>query len=115
MKKKEVEVATNVSSGAEKVETVEKKVKKTRKNDTAKGDAAMGDSVKKSTAEIKESPAEKEHKAAQERVEHALEKRKSKNARKRAGRTERGWRGISAIFFLKKNVGIIVKTLDRHI
>ena len=73
MKKKEVEVATNVSSGAEKVETVEKKVKKTRKNDTAKGDAAMGDSVKKSTAEIKESPAEKEHKAAQERVEHALE------------------------------------------
>ena len=85
MKKKEVEVATNVSSGAEKVETVEKKVKKTRKNDTAKGDAAMGDSVKKSTAESKESPAEKEHKAAQERVEHALEKKekKAKKAKKK--------------------------------
>ena len=57
MKKKETEIATNVSSGAEKVEVVEKEMKKSRgegvqkktKTVTAKGDAALGDSTKKET------------------------------------------------------------------
>lgn len=90
MKKKEVEVATNVSSGAEKVETVEKKVKKTHKDNTAKGDAAMGDSVKSVTVERKESvadkesPADKESRAARARVERALEKKAKKEKKKQA-------------------------------
>lgn len=85
MKKKEVEVATNVSSGAEKVETVEKKVQKTRKDDTAKGDAAMGDSVKSVTVEGEtQSPADKESRAAQARVERALEKKAKKEKKKQA-------------------------------
>lgn len=90
MKKKEVEVATNVSSGAEKVETVEKKVKKTGREDTAKGDAAMGDSVKSVTIERKESPddkenpADKESRAAQARVERALEKKAKKEKKRQA-------------------------------
>ncbi len=73
-KKKEVEIATNVSSGAEKVEVVEKKVKK-----SAKGDAALGDSVK---AE-KRDAQDKESKAANERVERALKKREEKEAKKK--------------------------------
>ncbi len=91
MKKKEVEIATNVSSGAEKVEVVEKEVKKTRKNSekTAKGDAALGDSArsekinaKKMNAETSGSPAEKESKAAKARVEIALKKKEEKEKRK---------------------------------
>ena len=58
MKKKETEIATNVSSGAEKVEVVEKEIKKDRESGSskarvksvksAKGDAALGDSVNRS-------------------------------------------------------------------
>ena len=93
MKKKETEIATNVSSGAEKVEVVEKRVKKSRKNNsvkTAKGDAALGDSVqqsekvsaKKVNAMTSGSPAEKESEAAKARVELAIKKKEEKAKRK---------------------------------
>ncbi len=80
MKKKEVEIATNVSSGAEKVEVVEKKVKK-----SAKGDAAMGDSV---NAE-KRASKDKESEAANERVQRALRKKEEKEKRKSKKMSER--------------------------
>ncbi len=73
-KKKEVEVATNVSSGAEKVEVVEKKVKK-----SAKGDAALGDSVNAEKRNVQD----RESKAANERVERALKKKEEKEAKKK--------------------------------
>ncbi len=99
MKKKETKIAVNQSSGAEKVETVEKEVKNgtqkrtaTKSVKTAKGDAALGDSVKaeKENAKISGSPAEKESAAAKTRVEAALKrkeaqaKRKEERAKKRA-------------------------------
>ena len=88
MKKKETEIATNVSSGAEKVEIVEKEIKK--KSASAKGDAALGDSVKqtkrvsakKVNARSSGSQAEKESEAAKARVEHALKKKEEKQKRK---------------------------------
>lgn len=107
MKKKETKIATNVSSGAEKVEAVEKEVKKSQnagtktaetkkvKSTVAKGDAALGDSAK-STPVIKEekisakkvnaqssgSKAEKESAAAKARVEEAMKKKEEKEKRK---------------------------------
>lgn len=86
MKKKETEIATNVSSGAEKVQTIEKEVKQTRKNGekkktatvktvSAKGDSALGDSTQK---------AEKESKAAKRRVEMAIKKKEAEAKRKEA-------------------------------
>ncbi len=76
MKKKEVKIATNQSSGAEKVEVVEKQIKSREK--TAKGDAALGDSAKQKNSEISGSPAERESEAAKERVERALKKKEEK-------------------------------------
>ncbi len=81
MKKKEIEIATNVSSGAEKVQTVEKEIKKSRdggtkktvKSVSAKGDSALGDSTKK---------AEKESEAAKKRVEAAIKKKEAEAKRK---------------------------------
>lgn len=109
MKKKETEIATNVSSGAEKVETIEKEIKKSRGNGTkkksatvktvsAKGDSALGDSTaqkesvnaKKMNAQMNSEKAEKESEAAKKRVKEALKKkeeaakRKEERARKRA-------------------------------
>ncbi len=101
MKKKETKIAVNQSSGAEKVETVEKEVKngtqkrtatKSVKTQPAKGDAALGDSVKaeKVNAQSSGSPAEKESAAAKARVEAALKrkeaqaKQKEERAKKRA-------------------------------
>lgn len=112
MKKKETEIATNVSSGAEKVEVVEKEIKKARKDSgakktttvkstktaSAKGDAALGDSTKKeekinakqTNATLSSQKAEAESKAAKERVQVALKKkeeqakRKEEKAKKRA-------------------------------
>lgn len=95
MKKKETEIATNVSSGAEKVEIVERKiqneganVKKTSavkrvKEESAKGDAALGDSVNVKTEPKKSDNAEKENKAASARVKKALEKKKGDSERKK--------------------------------
>ena len=102
MKKKETEIATNVSSGAEKVEVVEKEIKKAREGSgskttvktvkSAKGDAALGDSVKNSekvsakkiNAQSSGSPAEKESEKAKARVELALKKKEEKAKRKEA-------------------------------
>ena len=114
MKKKETEIATNVSSGAEKVEVVEKEIKKARgegvkkkttstKTVSAKGDAALGDSTpkeekvnaKQMNAQMSSQRAEKESKAAKERVQRALKrkeeqaKRKEERAKRRAERAEK--------------------------
>ncbi len=92
---KEKKIATNKSSGAEKVEIIERKkqngaktmLKATVKTEkqTAKGEAAMGGetqkteriSAKKINTESAGSKAEQESKAAKERVERALEKKKT--------------------------------------
>ena len=101
MKKQETKIGVNQSSGSEKVETVEKEVKKgaqkrtatkTVKTQTAKGDSALGDSVKaeKVNAQQSGSSAEKESAAAKARVEAALKrkeaqaKRKEERAKKKA-------------------------------
>ena len=125
--KKETKIATNVSSGAEKVETVEKEIKKTqnekptvrkevnKKVETkAKGDAALGDSVKEKTsakeginakklnAQTSGGKAEKESAAAKARVELALkkkeekEKRKEERAKKRAEKQAQRKKKIAA-------------------
>ena len=104
MKKKETEIATNVSSGAEKVEVVEKEMKKSRgegvqkktKTVTAKGDAALGDSTKKETPvnakkvneQMSSRKAEAESEAAKKRVELAL-KRKEAQAKRKAEKLAR--------------------------
>ena len=103
MKKKETEIATNVSSGAEKVEVVEKEIKKARKDSgvkkattvkstkaaSAKGDAALGDSTKKEKVNAKQTnatlssqKAEAESQAAKERVQVALKKKEEQAKRK---------------------------------
>ncbi len=103
MKKKTTEISINESSGAEKVERIEKEqdgekksVKKTtaRKNESARGDAAMGDSANKTATEIKranarstDGKAEKESEQAKARVEAALE-RKEKQQKNKALRKE---------------------------
>ena len=96
MKKKETEIATNVSSGAEKVETVEKELKKSQGNTkakttvktvktaSAKGDSALGDSAKQKTEKEVGHRAEKESEAAKARVERALKKKKAEAERKEA-------------------------------
>lgn len=88
MKKKETEIATNVSSGAEKVKTIEKEVKKSRDGGTkktvktvsAKGDSALGDSTQK---------AEKESAAAKKRVEAAIKKKEAEIKRQEAREKKR--------------------------
>ena len=104
MKKKETEIATNVSSGAEKVEVVEKEVKKARadgvkkkttKTVSAKGDAALGDSTKKEepvnakkvNEQMSSRRAEAESEAAKARVQLAL-KRKEAQAKRKAERAK---------------------------
>lgn len=98
MKKEEKEIAVNKSSGAEKVEKIEKKTgakgKTTRKTvaktakaptpETAKGEAALGSAKK---AEVSEK-ASRETKAAKARVDRALAKKK-KAAEKKAAREKR--------------------------
>lgn len=107
MKKKETEIATNVSSGAEKVEVVEKEIKKSRgegtkkkmtstKTVSAKGDAALGDSTQKEekvnakqmNAQMSSRRAEAESEAAKERVKLAL-KKKEEQAKRREARAKR--------------------------
>ncbi len=100
MKKKTTEISINASSGAEKVEKIEKEkgkplqkqVKKTVKSPTsAQGDAAMGDSakeIKKTNAASTDGKAEKESAAAKARVQAALD-RKQKQAEKKAARKKR--------------------------
>ena len=89
MKKKETEIATNVSSGAEKVKSIEKEIKQTRKDGdkkktetvktvSAKGDAALGDSTPKKAV----SKAERESEAAKRRVQLAIQKKEMEAKRK---------------------------------
>ena len=99
MKKKETEIATNVSSGAEKVEVVEKEIKKARgegvkkkttKTLSAKGDAALGDSTKKEETvnakkvneQMNSRRAEAESEAAKARVQMALKRKEAQAKRK---------------------------------
>ena len=102
MKKEKQEIATNTSSGAEKVETIEKQTvkKKTAKpamaskpreteKVSAKGEAALGAEKKTERVSAKEvnarsagSKAEKESKAAKARVEKALRKKEEKAKKK---------------------------------
>ena len=105
MKKKETKIATNLSSGAEKVEIVEKEVKKARDEGTkkkttktvsAKGDSALGDSTqkeepmnaKKVNEQMSSPRAETESAAAKARVEKAL-KRKEEQAKRKEEREKR--------------------------
>ncbi len=117
MKKETQNIATNMSSGAEKVEKIEKKAEKTapksgksapktvKKQTTAKkttvqaakGDAALGDSkasaketidVKKVNAQSTAGKAEAESAAAKARVQAALKKKEEKE-RKKAERDEK--------------------------
>ncbi len=96
MKKKTTEISINESSGAEKVERIEKEQggkveKKVKKTASAKGAAAMGGAaaeVKKTNAASTDGKAEKESAAAKARVEAALS-RKEKQEAKKAARKER--------------------------
>lgn len=99
MKKETENIATNTSSGAEKVETIQQKTtkkptaaKKTTVKKTvtsAKGEAALGSenkpvSAKKVNAQSSGSKAEKESAAAKARVERAIRKKEEKEKRKAA-------------------------------
>lgn len=104
MKKEKQEIAVNTSSGAEKVETIEKEIKKTGANstakktvkavkETAKGEAALGSekekvNAKKMNAQSTSGKAEKESKAAKARVQAAMKKQEEK-AKKKAAKAER--------------------------
>ena len=114
MKKKTTEIATNTSSGAEKVEKIQKEVKTTPSNKqnqtaekaktikkenieqpsanakrTAKGEAALGNAEKdKNTSQKAENLAKKEASAAKSRVEAALS-RKELQEKRRAERIKR--------------------------
>ncbi len=104
--KKTTEISTNASSGAEKVERIEKekgekvqKKVKTVSPATAKGEAAMGGAtakeVKKANAASTDGKAEKESAAAKARVEAALA-RKEKQAAKKAARKEKAAKKAAA-------------------
>ncbi len=101
MKKKSTEISVNTSSGAEKVENIEKEIKnegeKTVKKSvktvkSAKGNAALGGQaaqkaqsgaeIKKMNAQSTDGKAEKESKDAKARVEKALERKQKQEARK---------------------------------
>ena len=105
MKTKKTEIAVNVSSGAEKVETIEKKtpqksVKVKQTKSTAKGEAALGSKKEKTVKtpktetrkEVKtvatDGKAERESRMAKARVERALHKKEEAEKRKQA-RAER--------------------------
>ena len=80
--KKEIEVATNVSSGAEKVETVKKQVKtKTAAPKRASVKSQEKIDVKKMNAASTDGKAEKESLAAKARVKAALKKKEEKMRR----------------------------------
>ncbi len=102
MKKKTTEISMNTSSGAEKVENIEKEVQKegntvkksvkTTKT-SAKGGAALGghaaekqsgEEIKRVNAQSTDGKAERESKAAKARVEKALERKKAQEERKTA-------------------------------
>ena len=115
MKKKTTEISTNASSGAEKVEVIEKELKKnregtkksevksvakTREEPSAKAEAAVGAeesdykktekiSAKQMNAQSSSGKAEKESAAAKARVEAALKRKEAQQKRKeeRAKRT----------------------------
>ncbi len=105
MKKKKTEISVNVSSGAEKVERIEKEVEadkveqKTVKSakaspaakQSARGEAALGGAaqrVKKQNADSTDGKAERESQAAKARVEAAL-KRKEEQEKRKAARKEK--------------------------
>ncbi len=78
MKKQEKEIAINTSSGAEKVETIEKEVKK-QQNGGKNAPKTATKTTAKTTAKVK-----KENDAAKERVKAAEEKAKAAKAKKEA-------------------------------
>ncbi len=94
MKEEKTKIAKNTSSGAEKVEKIqktvqngEKKVKiSTEKEVSAKAESAMGKEkqvdAKKMNASLSASKAEKESKQAKKRVQAALAKKKEKDKKK---------------------------------
>ena len=103
MKKQKTEIAVNESSGAEKVEAIEKKtpqksvkVKQKQTTSTAKGEAALGSKKEKTvktpktetSKEIKtlvtDGKAERESRMAKARVERALRKKEAAEKRKQA-------------------------------
>ena len=99
MKKEQKEVAINTSSGAEKVEIIEKqttaKSKPAVKKESAKGAAALGSDKKTEQVKAKQvnaqtagGKAEKESAAAKARVERALRKKEEK-AKKKAEKLAR--------------------------
>ncbi len=102
MKKKSTEVSVNTSSGAEKVERIEKQtenkktvkqtVQKAPAEKSAKGNAALGgqtaEKIKKVNANSTDGKAEKESNEAKARVEAAL-KRKEAQENRKAERKER--------------------------
>ena len=77
MKKKTTEISINTSSGAEKVENIEKEVKK------EEGKTAQKSVVKKSERKVPVAKkTEKENKAAEARVQAALKRKEEKEKRK---------------------------------
>ncbi len=118
MEQKNKEISVNTSSGAEKVEKIEREQKTTQqgttrtvrkrtqtKSKTARGDAAMGDSkaaesVKKANARSTDGRAEQESQAAKARVEAAL-RRKEAQAKKKAERKAKREQRMAA---LKKKI-----------
>ena len=103
MKKQKTEIAVNVSSGAEKVETIEKKtpqksekIKQKQTVNTAKGEAALGSKKEKmvktpkteASKEVKalatDGKAERESRMAKARVERALHRKEEAEKRKQA-------------------------------
>ncbi len=99
MKKEKKNVATNTSSGAEKVENIEKQTAKKAQKPTdkvsAQGEAALGSekktervNAKRMNARSAGSKAEKESLAAKARVEKALKKKEEK-AKKKAEKLAR--------------------------
>lgn len=84
--KEKKEIAVNVSSGAEKVERVEAKVKNGKTETTKKvveKKTEKAPNVKKMNAKSTDGKAEKESRKAKERVEKALKKKEEKENRKR--------------------------------
>ena len=86
--KKETKIAENISSGAEKVEEIEKTVQKKSKTENGKRTQETSKEekidVKKMNAASSNGKAEKESEAAKARVEAALKKQQLKQERKEA-------------------------------
>lgn len=95
MKKKENNIATNTSSGAEKVENIQERVQakaetapQGKKTVSASKTSVKKTSVKKTAAQTEKAKEQKEKAAAKKRVDAALakEERKAKNAEQKAAR-----------------------------